>query len=127
MSEYRYGMRHRGFSPMCQPMDGLTDHREDPSGKYYDILSYNRMLTFEEVKEYELEPIGDGLKDLFTEELENLFVRYCDLYDSSGIDPERLNRSDIADAIENALAVIAESRKDLKDILVMAYKAGRAE
>lgn len=54
-SAYIYGMRLREFSPACQPMDGLTAHREDESGEYYDILTYNRPLTKQEIDNYELQ------------------------------------------------------------------------
>lgn len=52
--EYRYGMRLRGFSPGCQPMNGLIRREDDPFGEYWDILIYNRRLTDREVKDYEL-------------------------------------------------------------------------
>lgn len=55
---YTYGMRLRGFSPGCQPMNGLVGSCDDPSGKYYSILSYDRELTAVEVEHYELTPIG---------------------------------------------------------------------
>lgn len=52
---YKYGMRLRGFAPMCQPMDGFLERQDDPSGRYYDILVYNRKLTEQEVENYELD------------------------------------------------------------------------
>lgn len=52
---YKYGMRLRGFSIGCQPMDGLVERQDDPSGRYYDILVYNRKLTEQEVENYELD------------------------------------------------------------------------
>ncbi len=55
---FLYGMRLRGFSPGCQPMDGLVERQDDVTGKYYDILVYNRELTTEELKNYELDFIG---------------------------------------------------------------------
>lgn len=51
---YTYGMRLRGFSPGCQPMKGLVDHR-DGSGRYWDILVYDRKLTEAEAKDYDLD------------------------------------------------------------------------
>lgn len=53
----KYGMKYRGFAPMCQPMKGLISAEEDGSGKYYNILIYDRMLSEEEIREYELEVI----------------------------------------------------------------------
>lgn len=52
---YKYGMRLRGFAPMCQPMEGFIERQDDPSGRYYDILVYNRKLTEQEVENYELD------------------------------------------------------------------------
>lgn len=56
--KYRYGMRLRGFSPMCQPMDGLKDVKDDKNGVYYNILAYDRELTPRETEEYELTYLG---------------------------------------------------------------------
>lgn len=54
---YKYGMRLRGYAPKCQPMDGLTEWHETPDGKYYGILTYNRRLSEEEVRDYELDEL----------------------------------------------------------------------
>lgn len=54
---YKYGMKYRGFSPMCQPMNGLVEVIDDEY--YYNILLYDRMLTNEETKNYELDYIGE--------------------------------------------------------------------
>lgn len=59
--KYRYGMRLRGFSPGCQPKDGFIDRQDDDTGKYYDILIYNRPLTDKELADYELDYLGGGL------------------------------------------------------------------
>lgn len=56
---YVYGMRLRGFSPGCQPMDGL-DAVMEGNKKYYNILIYNRELTDEEIRDYELDRLEDG-------------------------------------------------------------------
>lgn len=55
---YKYGMRLRGFAPMCQPKEGFYERQDDMSGKYYDILIYDRELTDKELKDYELDYIG---------------------------------------------------------------------
>ncbi len=52
---YVYGMRLRGFSPGCQPKEGLDHREDDPSGKYYDLIVYNRSLTDKEITGYELD------------------------------------------------------------------------
>lgn len=59
--EYRYGMRLRGFSPGCQPMNGLLRTEEDPLGDYWDILVYDRELTESEAKSYELDRLSPAL------------------------------------------------------------------
>ena len=56
MTEYRYGMRMRGYSPGAQPK-GVIRREDDPAGKYYDIIVYDRPLSAEEIREYELEKI----------------------------------------------------------------------
>lgn len=55
---YKYGMRLRGFSIGCQPMDGFVARVDDPTLRYYDIIVYDRMLTGEEVTNYELTYLG---------------------------------------------------------------------
>ena len=51
-------MRLRGFSLGCQPMLGLVERQDDPTGRYHDILLYDRRLTCTEEYEYELDEIG---------------------------------------------------------------------
>lgn len=53
--EYWYGMKLRGFSPGCQPKNGFVRRLDDSTGKYWDVLVYNRPLTEEEIKVYDLE------------------------------------------------------------------------
>ena len=55
---YVYGMRLRGFSPGCQPMKGLVGTMEG-IGRYHCVLIYNRELTDEEVRDYELDRIPE--------------------------------------------------------------------
>lgn len=55
---YKYGMRLRGFSLGCQPMNGLIEYDPDESGKYWDILYYGRPLTEKEIRDYELDYLG---------------------------------------------------------------------
>lgn len=54
---YEYGMRLRGFSIGCQPMDGFVERKDDESGKYWDIIVYNRELTDEEIRHYSLDKL----------------------------------------------------------------------
>lgn len=58
---YLYGMRLRGFSPGCQPMDGYLDRLSDSITKrtrYHDLLLYDRRLTEEECDEFGLDPVA---------------------------------------------------------------------
>ncbi len=59
VDEYRYGMRLRGFSMGCQPKAGLKRREDDPTGKYHDILIYDRKLTSRELLDYELDEIKE--------------------------------------------------------------------
>lgn len=52
---YYYGMRLRGFSPGCQPKKGLVCRIESDSPRWHDVLIYDRPLTTDELKEYELD------------------------------------------------------------------------
>lgn len=52
---YKYGMRLRGYAPLCQPMNGLVGHEDDPTDKYHDVLVYDRRLTEQELRDYELD------------------------------------------------------------------------
>ena len=55
---YYYGMRLRGYSLGCQPMNGLMNRLDDPKGRYHDILVYDRPLTDKELNDYELDFIS---------------------------------------------------------------------
>lgn len=61
MAIYVYGMRLRGFSPGCQPKEGFLT-RLHPVGRYYDCLAYDRLLTYEEMRDYELDYLGEDVK-----------------------------------------------------------------
>lgn len=53
-----YGMRLRGFSLGCQPKDGFVERLDDTTGKYYDLIVYNRQLSNKECHDYELDFLG---------------------------------------------------------------------
>ena len=55
--EFKYGMRLRGFSLGCQPMRGLIRREDDNTGRYRDILVYDRRLSADEIDSYELSAI----------------------------------------------------------------------
>ena len=55
---HKYGMRLRGFSIGCQPMNGLY-RVEDGDKKYWSYLLYTRRLTGKELEEYELDYLGE--------------------------------------------------------------------
>ena len=52
---YVYGMRLRGFSIGCQPMQGFVKRLDDELGDYYDLLVYDRRLNEKELNDYELD------------------------------------------------------------------------
>ena len=52
---YVYGMRLRGFSLGCQPKQGFVGRRDDPSGRYHDIIVYNRQLEPQDEFSYDLD------------------------------------------------------------------------
>lgn len=56
---YLYGMRLRGFSPGCQPMEGLVERRADPTEMYHDLLVYDHKLTPGECEYYDLDYLGN--------------------------------------------------------------------
>ena len=60
MAEYKYGMRLRGFSPGCQPMEGLV-RVEHPLNleKWWDILVYDRELDYTELFLYDLDKVEE--------------------------------------------------------------------
>lgn len=55
--KYKYGMRARGFSIGCQPMDGLYERLDSNDKRWYDILVYTRELTEQEIRDYQLDYI----------------------------------------------------------------------
>ena len=60
---YVYGMRLRGFSPGCQPKDGLiglADYADAivDTKRYHDCIAYKRQLTEDELVAYELDYFG---------------------------------------------------------------------
>ena len=59
---YLYGMRLRGFSPGCQPMEGLIERTDDVLQEYHDILIYDRPLSKKEIRDYELDFIREQLR-----------------------------------------------------------------
>ncbi len=102
--KYFYGMRLRGFSPGCQPMDGFIK-REDPStNDFYDILVYDRTLSSDEINHYSLTPMygyiytdnlgqecyhafatmDEAIKDI-QNTLQFAYEEYCNLYPDSDI------------------------------------------
>ena len=57
---YKYGMRLRPFSIGCQPKVGFVEREDDPTGKYWDIIIYDRPLTEKELEDYELDDLSEG-------------------------------------------------------------------
>lgn len=55
---YTYGMRLRGFSIGCQPMDGYVTHDDDLLNEYHNIIYYSRKLSENECRSYDLDYLG---------------------------------------------------------------------
>ncbi len=64
VKEYFYGMRLRGFAPMCQPKEGLIGVVSERSEymmvrqwlkKYHSVIVYDRELSAKELADYELD------------------------------------------------------------------------
>ena len=61
-STFKYTYRSRGFSPSCQPMNGLINHENQKEYKF-EVLTYNRKLTCKEIAEFELIDLNEeGIK-----------------------------------------------------------------
>ncbi|WP_428025076.1 hypothetical protein [Arcobacter sp.] len=56
---FKYTYRSRGFSPSCQPMNGLINHENQKEYKF-EVLTYNRKLTCKEIAEFELIDLNRG-------------------------------------------------------------------
>lgn len=57
--KYKYGMRVRGFSIGCQPMDGFYERLDSNDDRWYDILVYTRELTEQEIRDYQLDKVEE--------------------------------------------------------------------
>ena len=55
---YTYGMRLRGFAPGYQPLEGFVAVDDDVLAEYHNILIYDRKLTDEELRNYDLDYLG---------------------------------------------------------------------
>lgn len=55
--EFMYGMRLRGYSPGAQPK-GVLRREDDTTGRYHDIIVYDRQLSADEIRDYELDELG---------------------------------------------------------------------
>lgn len=80
--EYRYYMTQRPAGPGCQPRDGLISVEGlDPKnvipgigGTAWSMLTYDRPLTDDEIREYELTPdTGKSFETVDEDEAEELF------------------------------------------------------
>lgn len=58
-NKYKYGMRLRGFSIGCQPMEHLHDVRESDGDPYYSYLFYTEKLTEDQIRNFELDYLGE--------------------------------------------------------------------
>ena len=90
---YIYGMRNRSAGPGCQP-DGFIEFTEG-HGRYHNFLYYDRPLTSDEKKNFELDFVGANFGDSgvefqkpFTESIivtdflsDEEFIRLCQLFE----------------------------------------------
>jgi len=53
---YYYGMRLRGYRPGAQPKN-VVERKDDPTGRYHDIIAYTHPLTDDECYQYDLDYI----------------------------------------------------------------------
>jgi hypothetical protein len=58
-STFKYTYQSRGFSPSCQPMNGLIGYENQKEYKF-EVLTYNRKLTCKEIAEFELIDLNRG-------------------------------------------------------------------
>lgn len=80
---YAYGMRLRGFSLGCQPMKGFIERQDDTTGRYHDILIYDRELTEKELKDYELDSLKEKEETIMTAQ-DRINALFEELVPSSG-------------------------------------------
>ena len=62
MKLYKYGMRLRGFSIGCQPMENFWERQDDDGShdrRYHDILVYTEKLGEQDLRNYELDYLGE--------------------------------------------------------------------
>ncbi len=56
-NRYFYGMRLRGFSIGCQPMEGFIKREDATTDEFWDVIIYDRPLSDEDIKHYSLTPL----------------------------------------------------------------------
>ena len=102
--KYFYGMRLRGFSPGCQPMENFVNRIDSEVSTYHDVLVYEKPLSEEDIKHYSLVPVhgfeytdntGENFYDWFPSleetcreiqhELEDIYDRYCKNYPEADV------------------------------------------
>ena len=116
MTEYTYGMRLRGFSPGCQPK-GVLRREDDPSGRYHDLLVYDRELTDEELDDYEL----DAVETVHTTQYETAYNNKAE-----GFTVRDLLR--ILEGVNpNALILVGNNPDDCEDYLYGIHVPSRPE
>lgn len=76
---YYYGMRLRGFSVGCQPMDNLKGAVDVTSDRYHDIIAYTKKLSEKDEYVYDLDNVTNATcivqeraDDNFIEEYDSL-------------------------------------------------------
>lgn len=54
---YKYGMRLRPYGIGCQP-SGVVKREDDTTGKYWDIIYYEKELSEDDASHYSLDYLG---------------------------------------------------------------------
>lgn len=115
---YIYGMRLRGFAPLCQPKDGFVERRN--SNKYHDILVYNRKLTNDELRAYELDFIcAENQSEIFDRAKSNddfvevVRCKDCKFTETDGCEPPAIycEKWDRWEMPEDAYCYLGKRRK----------------
>lgn len=83
--KYTYGMKLRGFSIGCQPNKGFVERKDDTSGKYHDLIVYDRELSEEELNRYSLELV-EGERPRISQKLYSNYIGFRKAVDSGTLE-----------------------------------------
>lgn len=119
---------------MCQPK-GVVRREDDPSGKYHDILIYDRALTYKEMDDYELDRIRERVPNT-VERIrlvkameyvarqvndENIFDRWL----SVGVADQDISYGDLTDEMEDTYWIEDDHFADLMGLFLRLMAAAK--